>query len=433
MIGGSKKRMQIAALPASGRWLPALFCLLLALTWIQVPETVPLAPSSAVATRAVTPLQQAPRDIAARLSLASMEIVVRSNDTLDAIFRRVGLSLADLATLRFDPGLRAALDRLYPGELLTIRHHDGALMELQRKLSPSETLHIRREETGFVSSVAENPLEVETRTARAVIDSSLFQAADAAGISDTTALAVADIFAWDIDFALAVQPGDSFTVTYERQNQDGEFLKDGPVLAVEFQNEGRILRAVRYVAPDGTAPYYTPDGRSLRKAFIRTPVEFTRISSRFSSARRHPILNRIRAHQGVDYAAPTGTPVHAAGSGRVVFVGQRGGYGNVVELTHANGVSTVYGHLSRFGRGLRRGMQVEQSQVIGYVGMTGLATGPHLHYEYRVHGVHKDPMRIQLPNAEPLPADLLADFLAKTGPLVAGLQTAVANPVLAAR
>ncbi len=432
MIGGSKKRLQIAALPASGRWLPALFCLLLALSWIQVPATVPLAPSHTVTTRDVMPLQ-APRNIAARLSLASMEIVVRSNDTLDAIFRRVGLSLADLATLRFDPDLRAALDRLYPGELLTIRHHDGVLMELQRQLSPSETLHIRRDDTGFVSSVAENPLEVETRTARAVIDASLFQAADAAGISDTTALAVADIFAWDIDFALAVQPGDSFTVTYERQNQDGEFLKDGPVLAVEFQNDGRILRAVRYVAPDGIARYYTPDGRSLRKAFIRTPVEFTRISSRFNSARRHPILNRIRAHQGVDYAAPTGTPVHAAGSGRVAFAGQRGGYGNVVELTHANGVSTVYGHLSRFGRGLHRGMQIEQSQVIGYVGKTGLATGPHLHYEYRVRGVHKDPMRIQLPNVEPLPADLLADFLARTDSLVAGLQTAVANPVLAAR
>lgn len=432
MIGGSQKRLQIAALPASGRWLPALFCLLLALTWIQVPQTVPLAPSHDVTTRIAVPLQ-APRNIAARLSLASLEIVVRSNDTLDAIFRRVGLSLADLATLRFDPALRSALDRLYPGELLTIRHHEGALVELQRQLSPSETLHIRRDETGFVSSVAENPLEVETRTARAVIDSSLFQAADAAGISDMTALAVADIFAWDIDFALAVQPGDSFTVTYERQNQDGEFLKDGPVLAVEFRNGERILRAVRYVAPDGAARYYTPDGRSLRKAFIRTPVEFTRISSRFNSARRHPILNRIRAHQGVDYAAPTGTPVHAAGSGRVAFAGRRGGYGNVVELTHANGVSTVYGHLSRFGRGLHRGMQIEQSRVIGYVGMTGLATGPHLHYEYRVRGVHKDPMRIQLPNAEPLPADLLADFLARTSSLVAGLETAVASPVLAAR
>lgn len=432
MIGGSKKRMQIAALPASGRWLPALFCLLLALTWIQVPETVPLASSHDPVAHNVLP-QPAPRDIATRLTLATLDIVVRSNDTLDAIFRRVGLPLADLATLRFDPGMRAALDRLYPGELLTIRHHDGVLMELQRKLSPSETLHIRRDASGFVSSVAENPLEVETRTARAVIDSSLFEAASAAGISDTTALAVADIFAWDIDFALAVQPGDAFTVTYERQSQDGEYLKDGPVLAVEFQNGERTLRAVRYVAPDGTARYYTPDGRSLRKAFIRTPVEFTRISSRFNSARRHPILNRIRAHQGVDYAAPTGTPVHAAGSGRVSFAGRRGGYGNVVELTHANGVSTVYGHLSRFGRGLRPGMHVEQSQVIGYVGMTGLATGPHLHYEYRVRGVHKDPMRIQLPNAEPLPADLLADFLAKTGPLVAGLQNAVASPVLAAR
>lgn len=419
MIGSSKKRLQIAALPASGRWLPALFCAVFTLSWLPQPASGPAPVGRKAQDR------QAPRAAAAAsLGLATMDIVVRSNDTLDRIFRRVGLSLADLATLRFDPDVRSALDRLYPGEMLTIRHRDGAVVELKRQLNPVETLHIRREASGFTSSVAENPLEIERRTARAVIDSSLFQAADAAGISDTTALAITEIFAWDIDFALAVQPGDSFVVSYDRQSQDGEFIKDGPVQAVEFRNGDRVLRAVRYVMPDGTANYFTPEGRSLRKAFIRTPVEFTRISSRFNSNRRHPVLNRIRAHKGVDYAAPTGTPVHVAGDGRVAFVGVRGGYGRVVEVAHANGVRTVYGHLSRFGRNLRTGAHVAQSQIIGYVGRSGLATGPHLHYEYRVRGVHKDPMRVSLPNAEPLPSDLLADFLASAGPLVASLQTA---------
>ena len=430
MIRTPIRRSRIAtALPNGRRLLPALFCALVALTWTHWPAApAPRLPATP-APRIILP----PAVLVPDLGLASMSITVGRNDTLDRIFRRVGLSLADLATLRFDPSLRGALDRLYPGELLTIRHRDGEIVDLQRKLNPVETLHIKREADGFISSVAENPLELEMRTARAIIESSLFEAADAAGLTDTTALAVADIFAWDIDFAQGVQPGDSFTVTYERQSQDGEFLKDGAVLAVEFHNAERTLRAVRYVAPDGGAHYYTPDGRSLRKAFIRTPVEFTRISSRFNSSRRHPILNRIRAHQGVDYAAPAGTPVHAAGGGRVAFVGRHGGYGNVVEIAHANGVSTVYGHLSRFGRGLHRGTQVEQSRIIGYVGMTGLATGPHLHYEYRVHGVHKDPMRVRLPNAEPLPADLLADFLAKTGTLVAGLQGAGASPAILAR
>ena len=193
---------------------------------------------------------------------------------------------------------------------------------------------------------------------------------------------------------LDIQSGDRFTVVYEEVFQDGERLRTGNVLAAKFINEGREYRAVRYVDDQGHGEYFTPDGRSLRKAFIRAPVQFSRISSRFNPSRRHPVLNTIRAHRGVDYAAPVGTPVRAAGEGRVRFVGRQGGYGNVIELEHGSGVVTVYGHLSRFASQMRRGQRVELGKVIGYVGKTGLATGPHLHYEYRIRGVHKNPQTV---------------------------------------
>ncbi len=202
-------------------------------------------------------------------------------------------------------------------------------------------------------------------------------------LDERVAFELAEIFQYDIDFVLDIQSGDRFTVVYEEVFQDGERLRTGNILAAKFINEGREYRAVRYVDDKGHGEYFTPDGRSLRKAFIRAPVQFSRISSRFNPSRRHPVLNTIRAHRGVDYAAPVGTPVRAAGEGRVRFVGRQGGYGNVIELEHGSGVVTVYGHLSRFAAQMRRGQRVELGKVIGYVGKTGLATGPHLHYEYR--------------------------------------------------
>ncbi|MCS6948033.1 MAG: peptidoglycan DD-metalloendopeptidase family protein [Steroidobacteraceae bacterium] len=365
--------------------------------------------------------------------LTTVEVIVKPRDTLEQIFRRVGLDRADLATLRSEPALRGALDRLHPGETLALRHRDGVLQELTRRLTAEQTLHVRREGAGFASAVAENPLEIVSRTVHAEIDSSLFQAAEAAGISDATALAIADIFASDIDFVLDVQPGDSFTVTYEQIWQDGAYLHDGPVLAARFVSGGRAYRAVRYVDPEGRATYYSPEGAAMRKAFIRAPVDFTRISSRFNSQRRHPVLARIRAHKGVDYAAPIGTPIRAAGAGVVRFVGVNGGYGKVVEISHPNRVTTVYAHMSRFAPGLRAGDRVKQGEIIGYVGMSGLATGPHLHYEYRVRGMHVDPMRVPLPRAEPIPDHLRADFLAKTAPLLATLDRLPPPARLAAR
>ena len=223
------------------------------------------------------------------------------------------------------------------------------------------------------------------------------------------------MFAWDIDFVLDIREGDRFTAVYEQIYQDGKYLRDGEVLAAEFINAGRVYRAVRFVSDSGRAGYYTPDGAPMRKAFLRAPVEFTRVSSGFNPHRLHPILNLIRGHMGTDYAAPTGTPVHAAGDGRVSFAGQRGGYGNALILAHSNSVSTLYGHMSRFARQVRVGTRVQQGEVIGYVGMTGLATGPHLHYEYLVNGVHKNPQTVQLAGAEPLRADGVAEISRRGG------------------
>ncbi len=369
----------------------------------------------------------------ASLGFSTIEVIVGRNDTLDRIFRKLQLSLADLASLRALPELRRQLDRLHVGEALKFSVRGEELLALERRLSPSETLKVVRAPDGFSSDVIENPLERDQRTASGTIESSLFQAAGAAGIEEKTAMEIAEIFAWDIDFVLDIQQGDSFRVTYEGLSQDGEYVGDGAILAVEFVNSGNVYRAVRFTSPDGTAAYYTPEGQSLRKAFIRAPVSFTRISSRFNPSRRHPVLNRIRAHKGVDYAAPSGTPVHAAGDGKVRFVGRKGGYGNVVEIDHAGGVTTVYGHLSKFARGLSRGDRVQQSDVIAFVGRTGLATGPHLHYEYLVRGVHKDPQKVALPKAEPVPTALREEFRRATGPLLATLATPVVAGAIAGR
>ena len=355
------------------------------------------------------------------------EITIRRNDTLDAIFRQMELSLADLAELRSLPDVRRSLDRLRPGDIITLTHLDGELKSLTRRMSDTATLSVTRSDDGFSANIIENPLEIEQTALAGTIDSSLFVAVNRAGGSDTLAVTLAEVFRYDIDFVNEVQPGDSFAVAYEQQWQDGEYVRDGEIAAAEFVNKGKTFRAVRYVMPDGSAEYFTPDGHSVRKAFLRFPVEFGRISSGFNLARRHPVLNRVRAHKGIDFAAPVGTAIKAAGSGRVSFRGVKGGYGNAVILSHAGGVTTLYGHMSRFARGLSVGDKVKQGEVIGYVGMTGLATGPHLHYEYRVDGVHRNPAKVPLPKAESIPAHLRADFEARTAPLLAQLDSISAS------
>ena len=365
-------------------------------------------------------------------ALSTTDVTVSRNDTLDRIFRRLKLNLADLASLRNLPGIRSALDSLRPGDALHFTHHDGELVSLERRLNETQTLRVSRRGDALKADVLQNPVETRSRTVHGAIDSSLFEAVEAAGAHDQTAVALADIFGWDIDFVLDVRSGDTFVVTYEEIWRDGSFLHDGPIEAAEFVNHGRTYRAVRYTDPEGHTQYYTPDGRSLHKAFLRAPVEFTRVSSRFNSARYHPILNLIRAHKGVDYAAPIGTPVHAAGDGHIRVAGRLGGYGNCIEIEHSRSIVTLYGHLSRFARGTYVGAHVAQGAVIGYVGMTGLATGPHLHYEYRVNGVFKNPQTVSLPATAPIDARWQQDFLARSAPLLATLE-APAGPMLVSR
>jgi len=433
---GSKNRV-LALL--KGRGLQLTVVAVLALTWWRGESW--LSDLGRLDENAISALQAAEAEASAKAFLVplTVDVIVGTNDTLERIFRKLELSVTDLATLRALPDIRRSLDRLYPGETLKFGVRDNQLVSLERQLSPSETLQVRRDENGFDSSVIVNPLEKNIRVGEATIKNSLFQAAGEAGLSDSLAMKITNIFRWDIDFVLDIQPGDRFRVIFEELSQDGTPLGEGDVLAVEFINQGTVYRALRFApegdedgAEDGDFGYYTPDGRSLRKAFLRPPLEFPRVSSRFNLDRRHPVLNRMRAHRGVDYAAPTGTPVKAAGEGRVRFVGTKGGYGKVIELQHANDVRTVYGHLSRFARGLRQGERVRQGEVIGYVGMTGLATGPHLHYEYLQSGVHKDPQKVPLPNDRPIPASLMAEFRMQAGPLLASLDAGRVTPALLA-
>ncbi len=373
----------------------------------------------------------------AGLALAdAIQVTIRRNDTLEGIFRRLKLSLTDLANIRALDSARQALDRIRPGEMLTIFKRDGQLVGLRRPLSINQTLQVQRDGAdNFTARVEQVPLSRHIVTASGTIDSSLFAAGSAAGLRDATIMQLVDIFRWDVDFYLDLRVGDSFKVVYQQIEKDGKVVQDGDILAAEFINSGTRYRAIRYVNADGDADYYTPEGVSLRKAFLKTPVKFTRISSVFTLHRRHPILNTIRAHKGVDYAAPTGTPIRAAGAGRIRFRGRRGGFGNMVEITHANGIVTRYGHMSRFASGQRVGQHVDQGEVIGYVGMTGLATGPHLHFEFIDHGKSIDPQKAvrRSKPGPPIPAEQGAMFELLAAPLLTRLDTApVSQPATSA-
>jgi murein DD-endopeptidase MepM/ murein hydrolase activator NlpD len=344
------------------------------------------------------------------------KVTVKRGDTLSGIFSRLHLKPNEAYLVSREKDAQV-LNRLTPGQSLKIAADaDGLLQRLVYDIDPETVLQVSRadaaqpQDASFQVSQQTRELKAVVRTATGAIDSSLFLAAQEAGLSDNMTMQLAAIFGWDIDFVLDIRSGDQFRVIYEEQFLEGRKVRDGDILAAEFVNQGHIFRAVRYTTPDGNSSYYTPEGDNMRKAFLRTPVNFTRISSRFSLGRKHPILNKIRAHKGVDYAAPTGTPVRATGDGKVIFHGWKGGYGKVVMLQHGNKYTTVYGHLSRFASTAKAGSRVKQGQVIGYVGSTGLATGPHLHYEFRVHGVHRNPLTVALPSAEAIAPAYRNDF-----------------------
>jgi murein DD-endopeptidase MepM/ murein hydrolase activator NlpD len=354
----------------------------------------------------------------------SVKLKVRRGDTLDSLFRRQGLDSASLAAIMDLPAARENLRILRPGDEIAVRHESGRVQELTRRIDAFRTLAVSSTPAGYDAGIVE--LEYQTRSTRTTgeITSSLFQAAASAGVSDGTIMKLASIFASDIDFVLDLRNGDRFTLVYEEMWHDGAKLAEGEVLAAEFVNQGKTHRAVRYQTSDGRVGYYTPEGKSLRKAWVRAPLAFSRVSSDFNPRRRHPILNTIRAHTGVDYAAPSGTPVRAPADGKVVFRGRKGGYGNAVILQHAGGVTTLYGHLSGFAKATRDGRRVSQGDVIGFVGATGLATAPHLHYEYRINGRYMNPRTVKLPDGGiPLDAREREGFLRAARPLIDRLET----------
>ncbi len=346
---------------------------------------------------------------------------VRSGDSLSQIFKRHGINAAELHELIALEGATRQLKRLYPGETIKVKTTYGRLQELRYDINESQSLHVQRAASGLEATLVHHVLDKEIKQAAGVIDSSLYLAAQKAGLSDNLTMQLASIFGWDVDFLLDIREGDSFAVLYEEMYRDGKKVRDGSIIAAEFTNTGNTYQAVRYTDADNNTEYFTPDGKSLRKTFLRSPVDFARVSSRFSLNRKHPILNRIRAHKGVDYAAPTGTPVKATGDGKIVARGNSGGYGRTVTIQHGQQYTTLYAHLSSYAKSLGIGSRVRQGQVVGYVGQSGLATGPHLHYEFRVNGVHRNPLTVPLPDAAPIAAGYKTDFLAKTQPLIAQL------------
>ena len=342
---------------------------------------------------------------------------VRRGDTIGELLARAGIDDADLlAFVRRDPAARP-LYQLKPGQPVRVATDaDGAFVELRFAPSSSPMLSIRREGDTLSAQRIEAPVATRVSVRSGVIESSLFGAADAIGLPDAVTLALADAFSGDIDFYHDLRRGDRFAVVYETLWVDGEPAGAGRILAAEFENRGKVLHAYRWVAPDGSEGYYGPDGNNARKGFLRSPMAFSRVTSGFSLARKHPIFATWRAHKGVDFGAPTGTPIRATASGVVAFAGVQGGYGKAVVLRHDGAVTTLYGHMSRFASGLKAGTRVSQGDVIGYVGQTGWATGPHVHYEFRVGDVARNPQTVALPAAEPVPPAQRAAFAAAIAP-----------------
>jgi murein DD-endopeptidase MepM/ murein hydrolase activator NlpD len=350
-----------------------------------------------------------------------LNLTIGRGDTLDKLFRKHDLDLGHLSEISKLGEARKRFRRLKPGDQFEITHDQGDLVSMYSNLSLTSALKIERAESGFKAEIVDRPIEKRKRLAYGTIESSLFESAADAGLSDRVIMNIAGIFAWDVDFVLDIRTGDNYYVQYEEVWQDGEYVMDGEIVAAEFNNNGRTYRAIRFIDDEGHSDYFTPDGHSVSKAFIRAPVDFTRISSNFNPRRRHPILNSIRAHRGVDYAAPRGTPIRAAGDGKVIFRGVKGGYGNTIILQHGGNITTLYAHMSRYA-GTRIGSRVRQGQTIGYVGATGLATANHLHYEYRLNGVHRNPRTVELPQANPIDQRYRQRFLATVEPILQELE-----------
>lgn len=362
----------------------------------------------------------------------AVAIEVRSGQTLSQIFAEHGISHETMSRILSEKGARERLTKLRAGEEVElVLDAEGELAALQVDGKDGQDVRYLLDGDTIKTEVHTPELQRRLRIASGEITSSLYGAAKRADVSEKAVSTLAKIFSYDIDFAQDLRRGDRFTIAYEELFRDGERVGAGDVIAATFTNRGKRHSAFRHSFADGRSEYFDFDGRSLKKNFLRMPIEFARISSTFG-ARRHPILGRMRMHNGVDYAAGSGTPIVAAGSGKVAFAGWKGGYGRTVIVDHGQGQSTLYAHMSKFGK-YKTGSGVDQGQVIGYVGSTGLATGPHLHYEFRLNGQHRDPLKVTLPKPQPLPTGELARFKLAAAPILSQLDLADERTRVASR
>lgn len=339
-------------------------------------------------------------------------ITIKPGDNFSTVAKRAGLSSGEVYQIIESGDAAKRLLGLYPEQKI-IFHFDKLDQFVSLSYQPllTETLTVHKEDQSFHSDLEVKELNTQISFASGVIEDSLFLSANKAGLNDNITMELVDILGWDIDFALDIRTGDEFSVIYEEKYLDGKKVANGNILLTQFINQGKVITAIRYESESGEIDYFTPEGLSMRKTFRRNPLDIVRISSHFNLKRKHPVLHKIRAHRGVDYAAGTGTPIRATGDGKVINARRKGGFGNTVIIQHGQKYNTLYAHLSRYGRNVKEGRYVKQGQIIGYVGNTGLATGPHLHYEFRVNGVHRNPLTVALPSAKPIDASEKARFL----------------------
>jgi len=335
---------------------------------------------------------------------------VKKGETLSDIFKKYRLDMGELFKLKEASADVHSLRYLYPGRTYRITvNDDNQINSFKYWMNDDNILNIWRSDSGF--SAEKKCVEYEKRTQYigGVIKDNLVSSIGEGGENLKLALQLSDIYAWDIDFNTDLRNGDEFRIAVERLYLDGEFKKYGDILFAEFINQGETYNAYRFTY-NGNTDYFDSEGKSLRRTFLKAPLSFRRISSGFSNHRFHPILKIFRPHHGLDYAAPRGTPVSAVGDGAIVFSGRKGQYGKFVIIRHPNGWKTCYGHLSRIAKNMRRGKKVRQGQIIGYVGSTGFATGPHLHYEVRIHNKPVNPLGLKLPQERSVPAEFFAEF-----------------------
>ena len=387
--------------------LVALFFLLMLFSFTSHANTTPVPPVS---------------DPLVSEDLNWITSTVKSGDTLSAIADRHHITPGELYNIMQSGEQAKRLTRIKPGDEIHFGFsEDNNIQQLTTRIDEETRLLIRRIDNNFSVTTISDPLERRLQYAFGTVTHSLFLAAKASDVSQPVIMQLAGLFGWDIDFTLDVRSGDQFSVVYEALYRDGEHVRDGNIIAAEYINRGESYRAARYTDPQGRSDYYSPDGKTLRKAFLRSPVDFARISSGFSLKRKHPVLHTIRAHKGVDYAGKPGTPIRSTGDGKIVHRGRKGGYGRTIIIKHGTRYSTLYAHMSRYAKKLKVGSRVTQGQIIGYIGSSGLATGPHLHYEFRADGVHRNPLRFKFPGVAPVAKEYHDDFLAKSEPLFAQL------------